>query len=529
MKKSKIKIKKHIFIVLAALVAFSAVMCLCSCEKNSETFIADSLDDFSGRPIGFLQGSVYDTLAFESEYFTDNEDAYYFNTDVDSFAALENGKVDCCIIGNGAVGDLITSNENLYVFEDWVASIDYAFAFAKDSPYTEPFNEAVDQLRESGEFAELYEKWYGAEDSTKVEGIVQDWPGEKGTLNYWVNTGSPPLAFIGSDGTPTGFSVDLVKSAAKIMGYRVEIKEVDFNGLIAAVQTGRADIGGRSVVVTEERKEMVDFSDPFMTDGVVLVARRENVAPSLLGEGTAASGETGIFESIADSFYKTFIEEDRWKLLAEGLLVTLCIAVLSALFGTAAGFGVYMLMRKRKKIPKLILGKINGFISGIPAVVVLMCFYYIVFQKSSLSGTAISIVSFSITFAISVYNMLILGADAVSKGQIEAAYALGVSDMQMFFSVILPQAARHVTSLYKKEFVELVKGTAIVGYIAVMDLTKITDLIRSRTFDAFFPLIAAAIIYYIVGRLFAALIGKILTVFEWDKRKEKNILKGVER
>ena len=125
--------------------------------------------------------------------------------------------------------------------------------------------------------------------------------------------------------------------------------------------------------------------------------------------------------------------------------------------------------------------------------------------------------------------MLILGADAVSKGQIEAAYALGVSDMQMFFSVILPQAARHVTSLYKKEFVELVKGTAIVGYIAVMDLTKITDLIRSRTFDAFFPLIAAAIIYYIVGRLFAALIGKILTVFEWDKRKEKNILKGVER
>ena len=521
--------RKRAIILFSALSVLTAVMLLlCSCQSSETTFIADSLDDFSGRPIGIMQGAVYDSLAVESGYFNENENFCYYDTEVDIFAALESGKIDSAIMGKNSMGEMLESKENIVMFPEPVNQVEYAYAFPKGSELVEEFNEALRQIEESGLKDELLSKWYDPEDVTGVEGIEQDWPAENGTLSYWVNCGSPPLAFIGSDGVPTGYSVDLVKSAAKMLGYELQIKEANFNGLIAALQSGRADIAGRSVVVTEERKEIVDFSDPFLYDDVVLIARVENVEPSLLS-GEAADSEQGVIEWITENFKKTFIEEDRWQLFLSGLLVTLCVAVLSAIIGTLCGFLVYLALRRAPKIPKLILGRINGFISGIPAVVVLMCLFYIVFQNTSLTGTIISVISFSLIFAISVYDMLILGVDAVSKGQLEAASALGLKDNDAFFSIVLPQAVRHVSQLYKKELAALINGTAIVGYIAVQDLTKVSDLIRSRTFEAFFPLIATALIYYFAGRILIIMTGKLLTVFEWEKsdnRRMRRLMKA---
>lgn len=129
-------------------------------------------------------------------------------------------------------------------------------------------------------------------------------------------------------------------------------------------------------------------------------------------------------------------------------------------------------------------------------VVLLMILYYVIFRKVDIAGIWVAVIAFSLTFGSGVYGMLVSGVNALDKGQLEATYALGFTDRRAFFTIILPQAALHFMPAYKAEVVALIKATAIVGYIAVQDLRKMGDIVRSRTYEAFFPLIAVAVIYF---------------------------------
>ena len=98
----------------------------------------------------------------------------------------------------------------------------------------------------------------------------------------------------------------------------------------------------------------------------------------------------------------------------------------------------------------------------------------------------VSVFAFTLTFGAGVFGMLKSGEGAVDKGQAEAAYALGYSNAGAFFRIILPQMLPHILPSYKGEIVSLIKATSVVGYIAVQDLTRMGDIVRSRTYEAFF-------------------------------------------
>lgn len=121
-----------------------------------------------------------------------------------------------------------------------------------------------------------------------------------------------------------------------------------------------------------------------------------------------------------------------------------------------------------------VLQGVTGVIVGIPAVVLLMVLFYVVFGKFNTSGIVVSIIAFTLTFGTSVFHMLETGTGAVESGQTEGAYALGFSDNETFFLVILPQALMHILPIFRGELVSLLKATAVVGYIAVQDLTRAT-------------------------------------------------------
>ena len=135
----------------------------------------------------------------------------------------------------------------------------------------------------------------------------------------------------------------------------------------------------------------------------------------------------------------------------------------------------------------------------------------------------------SFTFGAYVYENLALMVSGVDKGQLEAAYALGYSRNKAFFRIILPQAMRMFLPGYSGEIISLIKATSVVGYIAVNDLTKMGDIIRGNTYEAFFPLIAVAVIYCAITWIIAALMGVVRKKAEPKLRKNKNILKGVVR
>ena len=456
-----------------------------------------------------LSGTSFDTILPKNADFTDHESFSYYNSDVDSVSALRSGKADAVLLDRPIAEMIAAQYSDIMIFPEVIAQDPYGFGFAKGSELVAPFNEAMNKLKAEGLNEQLRAKWMGTDESAKVL-ITQDWPGKNGTLRYWVNTGTPPMGYLGSDGTPVGYAVDYVLHVAREMDYSVEITECAFDGLIPALSSGKADLAGRSMSITEERKKSIDFSDPFYEGAAVMVVRTADVDPALLSEAdNSAETDQNFWDRIKSEFDATFVTEDRWQWIGSGILATLEISIASIILGTLFGFILYLVCWRFGKGAYAAVDGISGVIAGIPAVVFLMILYYVIFRSSDVSGVVVSIVAFTIIFGISSYRMIRTGANAIDRGQLEGAYALGYGKAQTFFSIILPQAVMYIFPIYKGELSGLLRATAIVGYIAVQDLTRIGDLIRSRTFVAFFPLISIAIICYLLGKLFTLIANLI--------------------
>ena len=149
-----------------------------------------------------------------------------------------------------------------------------------------------------------------------------------------------------------------------------------------------------------------------------------------------------------------------------------------------------------------------------------MIMFYIVFARTSISGVWVAVIGFGMNFGAYVSEMIRTGILAVDKGQMEAALALGYTKPRAFMKIVLPQAARHFLPVFQGEFISLVKMTSVVGYIAIQDLTKAGDIIRSRTYEAFFPLIAIAIVYFVIAWLLTRVLVALQNRFDPKRRRK---------
>ena len=221
-----------------------------------------------------------------------------------------------------------------------------------------------------------------------------------------------------------------------------------------------------------------------------------------------------IIGSIAESFTNNLITEDRYRMILDGLQVTLLITFCAAIFGTLLGGLVCWMRMSRRKWVSTTAKVYIDIMRGTPVLVLLMLMYYVVMAPVNATGIVVAIVTFALNMAAYVSEMLRTAIEGIDRGQTEAGLALGYTRRQTFFKIVLPQVVKAVMPVYQGEVISLLKGTSIVGYITVADMTRASDLIRSRTFDAFFPLIVTAIIYFIM----AWLIGLLLTSLVQRKR-----------
>ena len=216
----------------------------------------------------------------------------------------------------------------------------------------------------------------------------------------------------------------------------------------------------------------------------------------------------------SDSFYINFIKDDRWKYLSDGFLVTLEIAFSAVLLGILLGFTVAVIRSTHDKTGKLrllnLLCKIYlTVIRGTPVVVQLLIIYFVIFGSVNVSKVLVAIVAFGVNSGAYVAEIIRSGIMSIDKGQFEAGRSLGLSYLQTMVYIILPQAFKNVLPALGNEFIVLLKETSVSGYIALQDLTKAGDIIRSQTYTAFMPLIAVAVIYLAVVMLFSFLLGKL--------------------
>lgn len=465
-----------------------------------------SLEELNGLTAAVIEGSVGYQLV--EKQFPDSQ-ILTFATSGDCCSAVISGKADFLIDDLSKAENISkVSNELTYINKSLLIE-DIGFYCGKTSERQQKIlGELNEFLINNKELVdELIEKWTNDLNTIPVKpnGNFKD------TLVYGCSGDCEPYDFVRNNEI-VGFDIDIMTLFGNEYGYNIELFITDTGGLITGAPIGKFDIGGSCKTITEERKQSLNFSTPYVSDDLVAVVRKK-------------TEKANIFDSLLLSFEKNFIRENRYKLILNGIYSTLKISILSVFFGTIIGFAFYMLSRKGYDRMTRIFDWCSSIMDGLPMVVILMILYYVIFSSSPFDGETISIIGFSFTFSLSVYGMIRTAVKSVDIGQSEAAYSLGFSDNKAFFNIILPQALTQFMPNYKSSIVNLVKGTAVVGYIAVQDLTKASDMIRSRTYEAFFPLIMTALIYLLLGKILTLLIRRIEIQIKPEKRKKEDILK----
>lgn len=518
MKKTN-KIDIIIICALAALVILAAIFYRLPDKKESGGVQrATSYEAFNGKKIGILTGTNMEAETFS--HFPDSE-YLYFDGYPNMNIALLNGQIDAYLGDEPALKSIHAAEPGITYFRERLTNNRYSFAFRKDDPkekeLRDKFSQFLAGIRADGTYDEIDRIWFGTDESKKIVDM-SNLTGENGVIHVVTTSTDEPFSYI-KDGKNVGYDIDVAARFCREYGYSLEIIEVDFAARIPALASGKYEFT-TTMNVTPEREEQVIFSDPVSEGGIVVAARSEEIISGGPDDAEYIDHRT-IIERIRDSFRNNYIREDRWKLILHGVKTTCLITVLSVLFGTILSFLICMFRRTGSLLANRISDLYVKLLQGTPTVVLLMLLFYVVFAKTSLSAITVAIIGFTLNLGAYGSEIMRAGIDGIDPGQREAALALGFTETQAFFRFIFPQAAQRFLPVYRGEIVSLLKATSIVGYITIQDLTKMSDIIRARTYEAFFPLIATALIYFILAWIITKIMGFILKCTEPKRHRTK--------
>ena len=452
------------------------------------------------------------------------------------------------------------------------------------------------------------------------------------------NAEFPPYEYIEGQKI-VGIDPEIIRIIADKLGYELEIQNMNFDSVIAAVQSGKADIAASGLTITEERKKQVNFTVPYVIARQLVLVRKDSslqdysqlrtmrigvqhgttgdlyvaqniknperfssgpVAVAALASGKLdvvvidsepaqvfalqnpelkimpepltfeeyafavnkknpellkkinielnallKSGEVdriikhhkelnhssaqeivideteNFWRGVKESFQLNFVKDNRYLYLLNGFWVTLKITFFSTLLGIVIGYAVAIVRCTATQTGKMkfadFLCKVYlTVVRGTPVVVQLLIIYFVIFGSVNVDKVVVAIIAFGINSGAYVAEIIRGGLLAVDKGQMEAGRSLGLSYGQTMRAVIIPQGFKNVLPALGNEFIVLLKETSVSGYIALQDLTKGGDIIRSQTYDAFLPLIAVAVTYLAVVMLLSWLLGRL------EKRLKRN-------
>ena len=495
--------KKYIRLVCSIMTLLLLLALLPVQSWGDDTGFFTSVEEFyaPGIRLGVQTGASYDT--FCREHFPQSDISYYTAVP-DLILQVKTGALDGFPIDEVSACELLKTVDGITYLPELLDELDICMALPKNDDgirLQSQLNDFLARIKEDGTLRAVQEAWM----TNDTEHQVTDYQALEvvnGTIRLATESAYPPFDYI-RDGDIVGIDVDLLTRFCREAGYGLEIIDMSLDALIPSLGT-RADVAANGITYSDERAEKVLFTDPYSSEKTVMMVR-------------CPTEKADFFTRLKNSFVSTFIRENRWQLLAKGLWTTIRISLLSAVLGTGLGFGICMLRRRNNSIGRAVTTAYIRLLQGTPIVVLLMILYYVIFTDDSVSGMAVAVVAFTLNFAAYVSEMMRTGIDAVPAGQMEAALAMGYTRTSAFFRIVMPQAALHFLPVYKGEVVSLIKSTSVVGYIAVQDLTKMSDIIRSRTYDALFPLLTTAVIYFAVAALLGYLVSRIEVKLQPDR------------
>lgn len=487
---------------LLSLMLLAATVMLVGCgNKATETKQITSADDLEGARIGVQLGTVGDLYASDYEGDEAGTTVDRYNKIADAVQALKQGKVDCVIVDEQPAIASTANEPTLTILDEPFTEEEYAICIAKDNnELLDEVNAALVELKEEGIIDQINANYIG--DDTKgtcpyvtPEGTTYD----NGTLVVATNAAFPPYEYY-ENGEIVGIDMELITAIGDKIGRKVEIEDIEFDSIINAVSSHKADVGIAGMTMTEERLKSINFSDSYVTTMQAIIVKDESLSGDSLG--------------FVANLKRNFVDDNRWTFLLKGLGNTLIIALCAVLAGMIIGFLVAIVrvtydktggLKLLNAICKLYL----TIIRGTPIMIQLLIIYYVVFKAVNVPKLLVAIIAFAINSGAYVAEIMRGGIMSVDDGQMEAGRSLGLNYKQTMTIIILPQAIKTVLPSLANEFISLIKETSICGYIGLMDLTRGGDIIRSITYEAFLPLIAVALIYLAIVQVLNLGVSKL--------------------
>lgn len=240
-----------------------------------------------------------------------------------------------------------------------------------------------------------------------------------------------------------------------------------------------------------------------------------------------AAADAGFWEEFKQKLILNFVVEDRWKLLTNGLLNTLIISFFAVIIGIVLGFIIAIIrstcdmVDKKNIFTKTINAILKAYLTvirGTPSLIQLLIMYYVIITSPNVSKIFVAVIAFGLNSSAYIAEIVRSGIMSIDRGQFEAGRSMGFTHAQTMWYFILPQAFKNVLPALGNEFIVLVKETSIAGYIGIEELTRGGDFIRSRTYEAFLPLIAVALIYLVIVMFLTKMVDIMERRLKTDER-----------
>ena len=469
--------------MLVCLLACLLSLLVAGCGSSGSSKTIKSASDLTGKIVGVQEGTTGD-LDITDDKDIKVKSVERFNTGYEAVQALKQGKIDAVIIDDQPAQTFVNQVKGLKILDEPFEEEQYAICFQKGSDLTSQFNTAMEELKNDGTLDKIINAYLDASSKNKtLQSAVYTSPAgtdtSKGTLKMATSADFPPYEYHADDDSILGIDAEVAQAICDKLGYKLEIEDMKFDSIITSVSAGKDDFGMAGMTVTDERKKSVDFSDTYVTAQQAIIVKASSTA----------SGQ-----SLAQQFKTNFIDGSRWKLLLQGLGTTLEITLFAVIIGIVLGFLCAVVRCAHDQTGGL---KVLNFI----------CKLYTTVIRGT--PTLVCVIAFGLNSGAYVCEIVRSGIMSVDAGQMEAGRSLGFSYSKTMWYIVLPQAFKNVLPAIGNEVITLLKETSIAGYIAVTDLTKAGDIIRSRTFSAFLPYIAVALIYLAMVLILAKLLGML--------------------
>ena len=487
---------------------------LVTCIPHDEyVFGITRLSQLNGKQVGVIP---FTFAAAELDAKLPEAIPFYANQERDLMFLLGAGKIDAFIVSEPRAKEQLPLHPEFSMIPEFITRIDYAFVFpTKNKALSEAFSRQVRAMRKNGSLKQLQNKWISPMNvQAELPEMMQDSP--NGVLRMGICVDRSPFCYIQNEQL-AGYDLEIAQRAAASMGFLIEYVRLTQEEFPTAVAEGKVDFGATSLNSEIMSTGKIVFSDPHYNGGLVAIV------PDKKNERKV---EMGVMDQIkfflkeqAYSMNRSLWRDNHMHQILGGLKNTLLITIPAIIFGSLLGIPLCMLRKSGRKACALAGDFICGALYNLPTLILLMGLYYVLYRRFGLSPISAAITIFILRFMAASCRLYIQALDHIGGVQMDAAKALCLRPFTVFRRIVLPQAAAFLAKPMREEVIRLVELTTIVGYIGVWDLTKTVDWIRGHTYESFFPIVFATLLYCLLSLALILAVSFMSRRFEIFVRK----------